>query len=88
MISGSGSLVWDFWFEIFALKPLVSNLCADLFSSDRNLRFGIFALRPVVKNLWFGSFGLCASVYDLRYGILVWNLWCEISGFVSLVCDL
>ena len=37
VISGSGSLVWDLWFEIFALKPLVSNLCADLFSSDRNL---------------------------------------------------
>ena len=62
VISGSGSLVWDLWFEIFALKPLVSNLCVDLFSLDRNLRFGIFALRHVVRNLWFGIFGLCAVV--------------------------
>ena len=115
-IFGSGSLVWDLWFEIFALKPL--QLWFRIFvliSLIWNLRFGIFALRPAVRKLWFGIFGLCAlvwdlwfglvglrsscyffllsfgllsSVWDLWFGILVWDLWCEISGFVSLIRDL
>ena len=76
VISGSGSLVWDFWFEIFALKPLVSNLCVELISL---VWIGIFGLGYLLWDMWLGTFGLAS---------LVCVLWFEIFGLGFLVCVL
>ena len=79
------SSVWDICFETCGSETLVWNLwfvCFGLRSLVWACGFAFFVL------FFLRSFGLLSSVWDLWFGILVWDLWCEISGFVSLVRDL